>query len=168
MPSLSRGEDAAPELPASPLRLDGRPLQSAEDLAEYLGVEISDMLRLLYKAPDHERYRHFEIPKRSGGLRRISAPHGLLRAMQDKLHVDFKRLYDAHPRAHGFIEGRSIATNADEHIGKRWVLNVDLVDFFPTINFGRVRGLFMKPPFEMAPAAATVAAQIVTYRNGLP
>lgn len=151
-----------------PLRLDGQPLQTAEDLARHLGVEISAMLRLLYKAPDEERYRHFEIPKRSGGMRRISAPHGLLREMQDKLLADLKRLYDAHPRAHGFIEKRSIATNADDHIGKRWVLNVDLVDFFPTINFGRVRGLFMKPPFEMAPAAASVCAQIVTYRNGLP
>jgi retron-type reverse transcriptase len=151
-----------------PLRLDGRPLQTAEDLARYLDVEISEMLVLLYKAPDSERYRHFEIPKRSGGMRSISAPHGLLRQMQDKLHVAFKALHDAHPRAHGFIEKRSIATNAAEHVGKRWVLNVDLVDFFPSINFGRVRGLFMKPPFEMAPAAASVCAQIVTYRNGLP
>ena len=151
-----------------PLRRDGQPLQTAEDLARYLGVDISAMLRTLYKAPDRERYRHFEIPKRSGGMRRISAPHGLLRELQDKLHTDFKRLYEAHPSAHGFIEKRSIATNAGGHMGRRWVLNVDLVDFFPTINFGRVRGLFMKPPFEMGPAAAAVCAQIVTYRNGLP
>jgi RNA-directed DNA polymerase len=167
MPSQPNAEVAA-EPPVTPLRLDGRPLQTAEDLARYLGVEISEMLVLLYKAPDSERYRHFDIPKRSGGMRRISAPHGLLRQMQDKLHVAFKAHYDAHPRAHGFIEKRSIATNAAEHVGKRWVLNVDLVDFFPSINFGRVRGLFMKPPFEMAPAAASVCAQIVTYRNGLP
>jgi RNA-directed DNA polymerase len=154
--------------PAMPLRLDGRPLLTAQDLARYLGVGHGEMLWLLYKAPDEARYRHFEIPKRSGGMRLISAPHGQLRAMQDKLHADLKLLYEAHPRAHGFIDKRSIATNAADHAGKRWVLNVDLVDFFPTINFGRVRGLFMKPPFEMGPAAATVCAQIVTYRNGLP
>jgi retron-type reverse transcriptase len=158
----------AAEGPALALRLNGQPLQTSDDLARYLSVDHSTMLVLLYKAPDERRYRHFEIPKRSGGMRKISAPHGLLREMQDKLHRDFKLLYDAHPRAHGFIEKRSIATNAADHIGKRWVLNVDLVDFFPTINFGRVRGLFMKPPFEMGAAAATVCAQIVTYRNGLP
>jgi RNA-directed DNA polymerase len=167
MPSNAGAQVAVePAVPA--LRLAEQPLRDAEDVARYLDVEISAMLRILYKAPDAERYRHFEIPKRSGGMRKISAPHGLLREMQDKLHRDFKQLYDAHPRAHGFIEKRSIATNAKEHIGKRWVLNVDLVDFFPTINFGRVRGLFMKPPFEMGAAAATVCAQIVTYRNGLP
>jgi RNA-directed DNA polymerase len=48
------------------------------------------------------------------------------------------------------------------------VLNIDLKDFFPTINFGRVRGLFMKPPFGMGPAAASVMAQICTDKNGLP
>lgn len=169
MPSKPAAQIAAPwQPPAEPLRLDGQPLQNAEDIARYFDVEISAMLLILYKAPDSERYRHFEIPKRSGGMRRISAPHGLLRELQDKLHVDLKRLYEAHPRAHGFIEKRSIATNAADHTGKRWVLNIDLVDFFPSINFGRVRGLFMKPPFEMAPAAATVCAQIATYRNGLP
>ncbi|MGD9805608.1 MAG: TIR domain-containing protein [Hyphomicrobiaceae bacterium] len=167
MPSEHSAQHAAEQQRPS-LRIDDRPLQTAEHLAAYLGVDISQMLRLLYKAPDSERYRHFEIPKRTGGMRKISAPHGLLREMQDKLQADFKQIYDAHPSAHGFIQKRSIATNANAHIGKRWVLNVDLVDFFPTINFGRVRGLFMKPPFEMGAAAATVCAQIVTYRNGLP
>ena len=73
-----------------------------------------------------------------------------------------------HPSAHGFIQPTSVVTNARAHTGKRWVLNIDLEDFFPTVNFGRIRGLFLKPPFDMAPAAATVCAQIVTYRNGLP
>src|SRR5262249_39977834 len=103
MPSDPALQVATPSS-AIPLPLAGQPLQTSEDLARYLGVDQSAMLRLLYKAPDEERYRQFEIPKRSGGMRRISAPHGLLREMQDKLHVDLKQLYDAHPRAHGFID----------------------------------------------------------------
>lgn len=169
MPSKPGAQEAALwQPPPEPLRLNGQPLQDADDVARYFGVDISEMLVILYKAPDEARYRHFEIPKRSGGMRQISAPRGLVRELQDKLRVDLNRLHDAHPSAHGFIEKRSIATNAEDHAGKRWVLNVDLVDFFPTINFGRIRGLFMKPPFAMAPAAATVCAQIATYRNGLP
>jgi RNA-directed DNA polymerase len=131
-------------------------------------VAHANLIWTLYRAPDDARYRHFEIPKRSGGMRPIHAPIGLLRELQDKLHLDLKALYRAHPHAHGFIDGRSVATNAADHTGKRWVLNIDLEDFFPTINFGRVRGLFLKPPFEMGPAAAAVCAQIATYRNGLP
>ena len=48
---------------------------------------------------------------------------------------------------HGFIKERSIITNAELHKGKRFVFNVDLEDFFPSINFGRVRGFFIKNNF---------------------
>ena len=128
----------------------------------YLGAPLGKLLWTLYRAPDDVRYRHFEIPKRSGGMRQIHAPIGLVRELQDRLHVDLKQLYRAHPNAHGFIDGRSIASNAADHTAKRWVLNIDLEDFFPTINFGRIRGLLMRPPFELGPAAAAVCAQIVT------
>lgn len=153
---------------SSVLRLNGRELSSSKDVAAYFGVSHGRMIWVLYKAPDVQRYTAFEIPKRTGGMRPIHAPIGLVRELQYKLLEDLKRLYRAHPNAHGFIDGRSVATNAAEHTGKRWVLNVDLKDFFPSINFGRVRGLFLKPPFEMGPAAATVCAQIVTHQNGLP
>jgi RNA-directed DNA polymerase len=159
---------AGPREPESVLRLRGEPLKSSQDVAAYFGIPHHSMIWTLYRAPDSSRYRHFEIPKRSGGMRPIHAPIGLLRELQDKLHQDLKALYRPHPRAHGFIDMRSVATNAADHTGKRWVLNVDLEDFFPSINFGRIRGLFLKPPFEMGAAAAAVCAQIATYRNGLP
>ncbi len=150
------------------LRIDGQPLATSQDVARYFGVPHGRMIWTLYKAPDGVRYRHFEIPKRTGGMRPIHAPNGLVRELQDKLQGDLTKLFHAHPNAHGFIHERSVATNASPHTGKRWVLNVDLEGFFPTINFGRIRGLFMRPPFEMGQAAATVCAQIATYRNGLP
>jgi RNA-directed DNA polymerase len=150
------------------LRLAGRPLQSSVDVAKYFDVPLGRLIWTLYRAPDDVRYRHFEIPKRSGGMRQIHAPVGLVRSLQDRLHGELKQLYRAHPNAHGFIDGRSVASNASDHAGRRWVLNIDLEDFFPTINFGRVRGLLLRPPFELGLPAAAVCAQIVTYRNGLP
>ncbi len=151
-----------------PFRLNGSALQTSKDVAAYLGTSHGQLIWTLYKAPENSRYVAFEIPKRSGGMRPIHAPIGLLRQLQEKLNIEFQALYRPHPNAHGFLKERSIVTNAKEHVGKRWVLNVDLLDFFPSVNFGRIRGLFMKPPFDMAPAAATVCAQIVTHRNGLP
>jgi hypothetical protein len=71
--------------------------------------------------------------------------------------------------AHGFKRGRSIITNATKHRKRRYVLNVDLQDFFGTINFGRVRGFFIKDRnFAIHPDAATVLAQIACYQNALP
>jgi retron-type reverse transcriptase len=147
---------------------NGRPVVTARDAAEYLGVSFGKLTHALYRAEDAQRYRAFEIPKRTGGMRQIYAPHGVIREAQEKLAQVLQDLYDAHPAAHGFIKERSILSNARLHVGQRFVLNVDLENFFPTINFGRVRGLFMAAPFKLGPAAASVFAQLCTYRNGLP
>jgi RNA-directed DNA polymerase len=69
---------------------------------------------------------------------------------------------------HGFIRGKSIVTNGKEHVGKKHVLNLDLKDFFPSINFGRVRGLLMAKPYQCTPHVATIIAQICCHDNQLP
>lgn len=149
-------------------RPDGTPLETAADVAGLFGVAYGELLHALYKAPDSARYTVFEIPKRSGGKRRISAPHGLVRELQAAMLPILNEAYAAHPAAHGFVPGRSVVGNAEPHVGRRWVLNVDLEDFFPSVNFGRVRGIFMAPPFRLGAKAATVCAQIATHDNGLP
>ena len=58
----------------------------------------------------------------------------LLREILEKIPV--------HPAAHGFVPGRSTVTNAAVHAGAELVLKFDLSDFFPTIHFVRVAGLF--------------------------
>ncbi len=147
---------------------DGRALTSAQDVAKFLGVSEYTLTWTLYAAPESVRYARFEIPKRTGGMRIIHAPKDNLRAWQERLAPIFTALYEAHPAAHGFVPDRSVASNARVHEGQRYVFNVDLEDFFPSINFGRIRGLFMAAPFGAGPAAAAVLAQICTHRNGLP
>lgn len=147
---------------------NGKPIETAHDAAAFFGVSAGRLTYALYRAPEDQRYRGFEIPKRTGGMRQIHAPIGLIREMQAKLAPILQQTYVAHPGAHGFIKERSILSNAQQHVGQRQVLNVDLEDFFPSVNFGRVRGIFMAPPFKLGPAAASVFAQLCTHKNGLP
>jgi hypothetical protein len=71
--------------------------------------------------------------------------------------------------AHGFERKRNIITNASLHKRRRYVLNLDLEDFFPSINFGRVRGFFLKDKhFAVQPTVATIIAQIAYHENELP
>ena len=71
--------------------------------------------------------------------------------------------------SHGFRKKHSIVTNAKKHRNKRYVFNVDLHNFFPSINFGRVRGFFIKNNhFNLDPKIATVIAQIACHNNELP
>ena len=83
-------------------------------------------------------YREFEIPKRSGGVRKITAPTGKLKDIQKCLTVILAPYYQEPDCAHGFTSGRSVATNAQSHIGRNYILNIDLKDFFPTITSTRV------------------------------
>lgn len=154
--------------PDDTLLHNGRPILTAADAASFFGVPLGKLAHTLYRAAEDQRYKGFAIPKRTGGLRAILAPVGMTRDLQEKLSPILQQRYSAHPAAQGFIKERSILSNAKAHVGQRLVLNIDLEDFFPTINFGRVRGLFMAAPFKLGPAAASVFAQLCTYRNGLP
>jgi RNA-directed DNA polymerase len=158
--------DAASLAPTT--HFDWASLQTTADVARLLNTHPRTLLYWLYTAPLESRYRSFEIPKRGGGMRTISAPCDEIRAWQDALLPLLMQTYQPHPSAHGFLMGRSVASNARDHVGVRHVLNVDLKDFFPSVHFGRVRGLFLNKPFGMGPKAAAVLAQLCTVRNGLP
>jgi retron-type reverse transcriptase len=148
---------------------------SREDVANLLGFTPSGLAYIVHKIPDEKKYTSFEIPKRSGGTRKIDAPIPELKALQLRLA---KVLYvcrqemqtDGYrPLAHAFERGRSIVTNASLHKRRRYVLNLDLKDFFPSLNFGRVRGFFIKDSyFSLHEDVATLIAQIACYANALP
>lgn len=143
-------------------------LQTAKDLASFLEIPLGQLLYIAYKTPDDMKYQTFTIPKKNGELRSIASPTGGLKIILEKLKPFFIEAYHPKNCAHGFIENRSIFTNAQKHKKKRLVLNIDLQDFFTTINFGRIRGLFMSPPFNMGKAPATIIAQLCTYKGVLP
>ena len=145
-------EPAAP----TPFRLDGRRLETARDVATYFDVPLGRMLWTLYKAPEHVRYRAFEIPKRTGGMRPIHAPHGLVRDLQDKLKADLDRLYalcflfyiknvsmkrlqnvviELHQRSETSFEIKGVRWSIESEIANIYILNnVNFFSNFPRID----------------------------------
>jgi len=150
---------------------------SLKDIANLLSMKPSALSYLLYKVNSETNYKSFTIPKRSGGTRLIHAPTDKLKLVQMKLSMLLQDCVDeidnssnlADQVAHGFKRNRSIITNARKHRNRRYVFNIDLESFFPSINFGRVRGFFLKDNrFQLAEAAATVVARIACFQNSLP
>ena len=125
------------------------------------------MFHIAYGLHPAARYKEFSIPKKSGGERRICAPRVALLNLQK----DFLNLLtpDYRPRAHvhGFVSGhqRSIVSNARQHVSKRWVLNIDLEDYFETIHFGRIRGRLMAPPYIYPGQIAQFIAHIACFQT---
>jgi RNA-directed DNA polymerase len=157
--------------------------QSLKDIAELLGYTPSSLSYILYSTRRKENnYSSFQIPKKSGGVRQIDAPCQHLKLLQKKLanllqnfmdnfHEKMKERKPAFRDhlSHGFKRKRSTFTNARIHRRKRYVFNIDLENFFGTINFGRVRGFFIKDQnFQLNPKVATVLAQIACHQNSLP
>jgi RNA-directed DNA polymerase len=116
-------------------------------------------------------YKSFLISKKSGGERVISEPCKRVMELQRKLLLYLYKEIDR-PKAcvHGFTAGKSIVTNATVHCDTKpgFVLNVDLADFFPSISFFRVRGVFRNGPFHFCYENATVLAQLCCFNGSLP
>ena len=150
--------------------------ESLSHLAELLGYKPKAVSYILYKITEDEKYIVFEIPKKNGGKRRIKAPTEKLKHLQSRLADLLNECFDQISNeskqkslSHGFRKNHSIVTNAEKHKNRRYVFNVDLQDFFPSINFGRVRGFFIKNNhFLLNPKVATVIAQIACHDNELP
>jgi RNA-directed DNA polymerase len=147
------------------------------DVARVLSFKPSALSYVLFKKSAASKYQTFEVPKRNGGTRTIKAPTHELKLVQKRLSVLLQDCVDeinaANNRkdrtAHGFKRRRSIITNARQHRNRRYVFNIDLEDFFPSINFGRVRGFFLRDKgFALNEDVATVIAQIACHENALP
>lgn len=137
------------------------------DICNFLEIDEKTLLYLLYRNKA-KRYKEFKIPKKSGEFRTIKAPNSSLKILQKKLSNSLYIFTKNHKSAHGFVSKRDIKTNAKIHVKRNFVLNLDLENFFDSINFGRVMGLFMSNPFNFNKTVAVILAQICCDDNSLP
>jgi RNA-directed DNA polymerase len=144
-------------------------LISRDHVAARLGLRPTEMAWWIWALRESRRYREFKIARRSGGTPRlIQTPIKPIRDMQEVILPMLTATYRPWPHVHGFVTGRSAVTNAAVHRRQRWILRIDLKNFFPSINFGRVRGLFLSRPYELPADVATTLAQICCHRGALP
>ena len=148
-----------------------------DDLADLLHVRRSLLTYVLYVAKPDSYYETFYIPKKNGDLREIEAPGRELKSIQKRLAFEisayqrymYKQLEIETNIAHAFLKGKSIITNAKIHKNKKYIVNIDLKDFFHTIHFGRVKGFFEKNEYYKLPSdVATIIAQLTCYHGRLP
>ena len=95
------------------------------------------------------RYAEFKIKKKNGTERSIHAPVRGLKSIQKTSSVVLQCIFDPHPAAMGFVRERSIVDNAKKHVGNNYVYNLDLKDFFPSIDQARVWKTLQLKPFNL-------------------
>lgn len=120
-------------------------IKTDRELAEFLEIDYKALRFLTYHRDvllvDH--YYRYSIPKRKGGFRQIAAPKSTLKKAQRKILTGILEHLTPSNEAHGFIKGKSVVSGALVHNhSPQLLINMDLENFFPTITFERVRGLF--------------------------
>lgn len=152
-------------------------VENVREFASLLGVDYSYLTYILYKKQPEKCYKSFEIPKKAGKTRIINAPVDPLKFVQQRLSDQLWK-YELYLReknninskiSHAFEKDKSIFTNARIHKCKKYIVNLDLKDYFNSIHFGRVRGYFTNNNnYRLSLDIATIIAQLTCYHGYLP
>jgi len=111
------------------------------------------------------RYTNFKIRKKSGGFRQITSPRSRsFMMMLQAVNVLLKSLYAPSDYTMGFTEGRSVVTNATVHKGQNYVFNIDLKDFFPSVEQWRIWKCLQLAPFHFPKEIASLIAGLCSMR----
>ena len=152
-------------------------IRDTKKLSKILGIDYGRLLfhlGLLNKKPERGRYKEFTIAKKSGGVRNVSAPNRTILFVQRQLAEVLAKIYKPPKAAHGFINlavsadgspdiRKTIVSNAKQHKKKAVILNIDLKDFFPSINSRRVYSIFRKQPFNFDKKIAAFITEICIH-----
>lgn len=98
-----------------------------------------------------KRYTEFKIRKKSGATRSIHSPVKGLKSLQKTLSFILQCVFEPHHAAMGFVRDKSIVDNARFHEASKYVYNIDLKDFFPSIDQARVWKCLQLRPFHLSP-----------------
>lgn len=131
-----------------------------EELSRRLNVPVEELTSV------QPEYREFDIEKRSGQPRRITAPSEDLKRLQRRILRRLLKKLKTHPQATGFQQGVSFVENARCHEGQEVVIRFDLVNFFPSIDSKRIYQYFRKIGWKRVPAK--LLTKLTTYQGALP
>lgn len=103
-----------------------------DTLGHDVGLSRDDLMRIILTAP--RRYKVFQIPKRTGGVREIAQPSRELKVLQRVLIHQLLTGLPVHSAAKAYRSGLSIRNNAEPHVGNGPILKMDFENFFPSIR----------------------------------
>lgn len=144
-----------------------------EDMARLLGLAAEKLLMLAA----NPQYNAFFLKKKSGKSRLIEEPRMPLKRIQSCLGDYLQAVYyfDRTPAAFGFMvhplddpDKRHVLSNAEKHLGKKYLLNLDLVDYFHAISQPRVEQIMRSPLFNFSKDLSSLIAQLVCHKGRLP
>lgn len=112
-----------------------------QHFALLVGIEYLELIKVM-NLLEENYYSIVEIPKKSGGIRVIKIPAMNLKVIQRWILDNILFYIPVSSYATGFCKKRSIVNNAERHIGKQCIINLDIENFFPTICIEQIFRIF--------------------------
>ena len=143
------------------------------DICAFFKIHHLDLESIINKP----NYITYHLPKKKNGIRAINAPIGRLKNVQKKLNRHLQGVYSRikPDSAKGFFLHKkdsnlkaNIVENALPHVEKKFVLNMDIKDFFSSISDQRIYMIFREVPFCFDSQIASALTYLVTINNCLP
>ncbi|KMT59096.1 retron St85 family RNA-directed DNA polymerase [Paenilisteria newyorkensis] len=151
---------------SSSLKKKGVPvIFDVEHFRRLLGLRSEDFYSILFKLEYH--YHKLEIPKKIvGTYRQLLLPSIKLKYIQRWILDNILYTQSCITEVTGFIPGKSIVNNARPHLKQKYILKLDIEDFFPSIDEKRVFNLFKN--FGYTNRLARTLSRFCSYENELP
>jgi len=130
-----------------------------------LGIPVKTLYAVSNNLQHH--YRKVQLPKKSGGYRKLSVPDEVLKKIQRQIsdvlliHMPISR----YAKAYRF--GSTTLKNARPHVGKKVVLKLDILHFFDSIRYSDVKDkVFLAEVY--AENIRILLAMLCYYKDFLP
>ena len=133
-------------------------------LALLIGIEATDLTKMVF-AQDLF-YKKAFIPKKSGGSRELDMPSLEVKYVQRWILDNILSCIRISDYATGFCIDKSIVDNAKIHMGKYCIVNMDIEDFFPSINFVRIFRIVVY--YGYTKEVSWVLSKLCSYNGKLP
>ncbi len=135
------------------------------ELAKDIGVNYQQLKNIINYSDNF--YNTFYLTKKKKDKKRIiDSPNSELKGIQRWILLNVLNQIKISDRANGFIIGRGIKRNAAIHLNKKYVLCIDIKDFFPSIKFKQVYECLLKGLGDQE--LSYKITKLCTYKNYLP
>lgn len=135
-----------------------------QHLAKLLGMNINTLSYYLLVGDSF--YKIIYIPKKNGDYRKISMPSYNLKYIQRWILNNILYNMPVNEQCMGFVKGRSILNNAQPHINKELVVNLDIERFFDSIKFEQIFRVIYHNGYTRE--VSFILTKLLTHKGCLP
>ena len=134
-------------------------------LAAFLCTNRKNLFDLVNHAEGH--YQRLELQKKTGGTRILHVPDDELKVIQRRILRQILMKFSSSEYASAYVRRRTLSHHAAPHVGKRYLLKLDIADFFGSIRFEQIhRSVFHSGYFPKQ--IGVMLTKLCCFRGALP